>query len=97
LAVNRSAFASRAATVDYRYDGFGNLIEEDVTPRVGGTTTTQFAYDGWNPNLRTRVGDPNMNVWPVLNNGALATQYAWSNKVDGQLGRVDVGCTNDTR
>jgi hypothetical protein len=35
----------------YKYDAFGNLIEEDVDPDgagPSGTTTTRFAYDGSN-------------------------------------------------
>ena len=35
-------------SINYKYDAFGNLVEEDVT--VGGvTTTTQYGYDMSNP------------------------------------------------
>ena len=72
-------------TVDYSYDGFGNLIEESA-----GTLTTKYAVDGWNPNAVPATGNANFNDWAVLNSGnTLQTRNIFGNDASQILARVD--------
>jgi RHS repeat-associated protein len=88
-AVETNASSVVQLSVAYKYDVFGNLIEEDVT--VGATTTaTKFAQDGWNSNMAAATGLSNFNNWAVLNsNNTLQTRNVFGNQVDQVLGRVD--------
>ena len=73
----------------YKYDVFGNRIEQDVT--VGATTTVQrYAIDGWNPAKSSPVGNEDYNVWADLDgSSSLETRYLRGDNVDQLLGRVD--------
>src|SRR5260221_5543450 len=61
---------------DYKYDVFGNRIEEDVDPDGAGplpTVTTRYAYAG-------------QDLWADLNStNNLVTQYIHSDRID-QIG-----------
>jgi RHS repeat-associated protein len=76
-------------TVDYKYDAFGEQIEEDVN----GTAFAKFGIDGWNSNMASPIGNENMNVWARLDvNSSLINRYLWGDHVDQQLvGRIDLG------
>jgi RHS repeat-associated protein len=74
-------------TVDYKYDAFGEQIEEDVN----GTAFAEFGIDGWNSNMANPTGNENINVWARLDqNNHLITRYVWGDRVDQQLARIDL-------
>jgi RHS repeat-associated protein len=74
--------------VDYKYDAFGEQIEEDVN----GTAFAKFGIDGWNSNMARPTGHENMKVWARLDvTSSLINRYLWGDRVDQQLGRVDLG------
>jgi RHS repeat-associated protein len=79
--------------IDYKYDPFGNRLEEDATTYSGGTGTTvetRFGYDGWNPAKPTPTGNENFDVWADLNgSNNLETRYVRGDLVDQLFGRVD--------
>jgi RHS repeat-associated protein len=50
-----------AMSAIYKYDALGNRIETDVT-QGGATTTTRFAYDGWNPAKSSATGNAKFDV-----------------------------------
>ena len=58
---------SLVETIDYKYDAFGEEIEQDVTPAGGSTTATKFAYNGWNSNMPAGTGNANFQQWAILN------------------------------
>jgi RHS repeat-associated protein len=73
---------------DFRYDAFGNRVEEDVT-QGGSTNVTKFALDGWNSAKGKAVGNENWDVWADLNgNGSLATRYLRGDAVDEVFARI---------
>jgi RHS repeat-associated protein len=78
-------------TVDYKYDAFGEQIEEDV----GAGNLARFArfgIDGWNSNMASPIGNENRNVWARLDStSSLINRYLWGDHVDQQLGRIDLG------
>ncbi len=58
------------AVAVYKYDAFGNLIEEDSGTATSGATpsaTTRYAVDGWNPANQGQGGTSNFVDWAVLN------------------------------
>ena len=65
--------------VAYKYDAFGNLIEEDVTVPNQPTSITQFriAWTGTGgPSPGTSTADVNWHVWGNLDgNGSLTTRF----------------------
>ena len=76
-------------TVDYTYDAVRQHDRGSGDAGRRRRRTTQFAYDGWNPDLPTPIGNENMNVWATVSGGsAFETQYLWSDKVDGLSGEV---------
>jgi RHS repeat-associated protein len=79
-----------ALEVDYKYDAFGNRVEQDVT-QGGNTTTTHFAYDGWESGTTPTGGTDNVawNVWADLTGAnALQTRYVRGNAVDELFARL---------
>src|SRR5207244_843591 len=76
-------------TAVYSYDLFGNRNKKIVTDG-GGTTTTGFAYDGWNPANPSVVGNENFNVIAQVNGaGSLTTKYIYGDVIDQILARID--------
>src|SRR6266481_4257777 len=75
-----------AKEVDFKYDAFGNRLEQDLTTyvdTVGTTVVTRFGYDGWNPSKPTPVGNENWDVWVDLNaQNEFETRYFRGDKVD---------------
>src|SRR5262249_34350664 len=57
---------STIAMAQYKYDVFGNLIEEDSGVSSTGTVT-RFAVDGWNPANQGGLGLTNFVTWAVIN------------------------------
>jgi hypothetical protein len=51
---------------DFKYDVYGNLVEEDVTQN-STTTTTRYAVDAWNPAKAGALGVSGFDVWAELN------------------------------
>ncbi|HMP16652.1 MAG TPA: RHS repeat-associated core domain-containing protein, partial [Gemmatales bacterium] len=100
---NRMVAAVKSAgsnlySVDYKYDVFGNRIEqiEDVDGAGGGSSvTTRFAWEGagvlqdaWG-NRTTPVGTENWNIWADLNgSNGLVTRYVRGDEVDQLFSRV---------
>jgi YD repeat-containing protein len=73
--------------IDYKYDAFGNRVEQDVTIN-GTTTTTRYALD---PQASTdnAGGNSNWNVWADLNgSNQLQTRYVRGDQTDQLLARV---------
>jgi len=79
--------------IDYKYDPFGNRLEEDVTTysgQTGTTVVTRFGYDGWNPAKGAPTGNENYDVWADLNGtNNLQTRYLRGDLVDQLFGRVN--------
>ncbi len=77
--------ATGTSTVDlavaYKYDAFGNQIEEDVT-QSGTTTTTKYVMDGWDPALAGSTGNSKWNVAADVTGGSLTTRYLRGDAVD---------------
>ena len=64
---------------------------------VGATTTvTHFAYDLWNTARSSQVGTENSDVWGEFTASSLTTRYLYSDRVDQQVGRIDVGGSTAT-
>jgi YD repeat-containing protein len=100
---NRMVAAVKSAgsslySVDYKYDVFGNRIEqiEDADGAGGGASvTTRFAWEGagvlqdaWG-NRTTPVGTENWNIWADLNgSNGLVTRYVRGDEVDQLFSRV---------
>jgi RHS repeat-associated protein len=75
---------------DYKYDIYGNRIEQAVT-QSSVTTVQRYAIDGWNPAKSNPVGNEDYDVWADLDgSNNLETQYLRGDSVDQILGRVDV-------
>jgi YD repeat-containing protein len=67
-------------TVDYKYDAFGEQIEEDVN----GTAFAKFGIDGWNSNMASPLGNENRNVWARLDqSNNLISRYIWGAHCNG--------------
>ncbi len=88
----------RADCTKYKYDVFGNRIEqiEDADGAGGGASvTTRFAWEGagvlqdsWG-NRTTPVGTENWNIWADLNgSNGLVTRYVRGDEVDQLFSRV---------
>jgi YD repeat-containing protein len=100
---NRMVAAVKSAgsnlySVDYKYDVFGNRIEqiEDADGAGGGASvTTRFAWEGagvlqdaWG-NRTTPVGTENWNIWADLNgSNGLVMRYVRGDEVDQLFSRV---------
>ncbi len=85
---------SLALTVDYKYDAFGEEIEEDAT--AVSSVTTKFAVDAWNPNAAGAAGNAGMIRWAVLNgDNSLQTRNIEGNGTDQHLARVDQSGSSD--
>jgi len=77
-----------ATTAIYKYDALGNRIETDVT-QSGATTTTRFAYDGWNPAKGAGTGNSNYDVWAEMDgSSSLTTRYLRGDVVDQVFARM---------
>jgi YD repeat-containing protein len=78
-----------ALEIDYKYDDFGNRVEQDLI-QGGTTTTTRFAYDGWQSGGTPAGGTDSAawNVWAGLdgsNNQQM--RYVRGNAVDQLFAR----------
>ena len=71
---------------EYRYNAFGNMVEEDVTTLSGTdytTTMTQYVIDDWNPAKAGATGQSGSDVLadlyvdPSTGSTTLATHYVW--------------------
>jgi RHS repeat-associated protein len=72
----------------YKYDAFGNRIEQDVTV-CDVTTVQRYALDGWDPAKAGGVGNDNWDVWADLNcSNSLTTRYLNGDAVDQLFGRI---------
>jgi RHS repeat-associated protein len=81
--------------VDFKYDVFGNRIEQDVN--TGTTVTTRFAMDGWkwSGNVSQPVGNENWDVWADLDaSNNLLVRYVNGDSVDQHAARVIIGGAN---
>ena len=93
-AVEKTSANVTELVVDYKYDVFGNRLEQDVTPYTSGTagTTTgqKYALDGWNAALgASPIGNENWNVWADLNaDNTLQTRYVRGDGVDQVFAEV---------
>jgi hypothetical protein len=93
-AVDKTSGGATETAVVYKYDVFGNRIEQDVTPytsNVAGTTVVQkYALDGWNPALTANArGNDNWNVWADLSSSdTLQTAYLRGDAVDQLFAEV---------
>jgi RHS repeat-associated protein len=68
-------------TVSYKYDVFGNRIEEDVTPGAGPAAVTRFAYDG-------------QDAWADLDgSNHLLTRRLYLDAVDQLVARISASGT----
>ncbi len=78
----------------YKYDAYGNRIEQDIDTNGDGTVDIEqrYALDGWNPALAGSTGNSNWNVWADLdglNSNALVSKYLRGDVVDQLFARVD--------
>ena len=81
-----SGTVAKAAT--YKYDVFGNRIETDVA-QSGTTTTTRYAYDGWDPAKGTGTGNENYAVWAEMDgSSSLTTRYVDGDGVNQVFARL---------
>jgi RHS repeat-associated protein len=79
-------------SVVFKYDAFGNRIEEDVT--TTSTVTTRFALDGWNPAKGDAIGTENFDVWADMDgSNHLTMRYVRGDAVDQIFAREDSGGT----
>src|ERR1700682_1669965 len=75
----------------YKYDVFGNRNEKDVT-QSGVTTTTRFAYDGWDPARPTPVGTENFDIWATFDGtGSLTNREFHGDGVDQAFAYINSG------
>jgi RHS repeat-associated protein len=78
--------------MDYDYDVFGNLVEEDVyLPGPSASFKTRFVQDGWDPAQRGAQGTANWSVLADLdglNSNALEVRYLRGDVVDQLFARV---------
>jgi RHS repeat-associated protein len=81
-------------TINYKYDAFGNRLEQNWFHAPMATTLVQrYAYDGWDPGTPAGPGTINFAVWADLdgNNGnALQTRYLRGDVVDQLFAREDM-------
>ena len=94
-AVETASGGAAEVEVTYKYDVFGNRLEKDVTV-VGpdATTTTRYAYDGWNPAKAGAVGTANFDIWATLDgSSSLTMRYLDGDAVDQVFARVDASGT----
>jgi RHS repeat-associated protein len=84
---------------EYKYDVFGNRLEQDVT-QSGTTTVTRYAYDGWDPDKGPAIGTENFDVWAdltvVSGSQQLQTRYIRADAVDQIFARVGWSGTTAT-
>ena len=76
------------ARVEYKYDVYGNRVEQTVDSNGDGTidTVQRYVLDGWNPAEGTPVGNENFNVLAVLNGtNALQNHLLYGDVVDQLL------------
>ena len=89
---------STAEVVNYKYDAFGDMTEEDVTTCSGMTATTtgtKYVIDAWNPAKSGAIGLSGTDVIADLraSDGSLETRYVWGDNVGQLFGRYDTGGT----
>src|SRR5205807_1506500 len=83
--------------VNYRYDVYGNRLQESVTPSVGPATLIQYAYDGWSVsqdaagNPASYRGNENWKVWVTFDGNAVPTRYLNGDAVDQVFARLGSG------
>ena len=76
-----------------KYDVFGQMIEEESTVGVT-TTTTRYAYDGWNPAKAGATGASNYDAWAVFTaGGSLTSRQLQGDGIDQHLAYVTGGGT----
>ena len=81
---------SLVETIDYKYDAFGEEIEQDVTPAGGSATATKFAYNGWNSGMPAGTGNANFQQWAILNgDNSLQTRNIDGNQPGFNLAHID--------
>jgi RHS repeat-associated protein len=77
---------------DYKYDAWGNRIQEDDYPTgpSGSHTTIRFALDGWNPpTMAGAIGNAAFHVWADLDgSNNLQTRYLRGDVVDQLFARI---------
>ncbi len=87
-AVEKTSGGAIEMQVNYKYDVFGNRIEQDVG--TGTAVVTRFAYDGTGPVAGSPVGNENWNVWADLDgNSSLTTRYLHGDATDQLFARMD--------
>ena len=78
-------------SINYKYDAFGHLIEEDVTVS-GVTTTTQYGYDMSNPAKIDATGNSGADVWGMYNSSSsLTTRQIQGDGIDQHIAFVNQG------
>ena len=88
IGIARSIPVPWAQAAKNEYDVFGLLIEEVVT--VGcTTTTTRYAYDGWNPAKAARPGPPATTYGPSSTASALHHAIVVEQDEIGAVGLLD--------
>ncbi len=93
---NPSALGSQLElTASYKYDVFGNRLEQDYFEIPLATTQVQrYAYDGWDPATPAGSGTENFSIWADLNaTSSLTTRYLRGDAVDQVFARVDLVTT----
>jgi RHS repeat-associated protein len=80
----------------YKYDVFGNLTEQDMTPYVGGipgpTTVLKYAMDDWNPAKAGSLGNSGNDTWAALDGtGLLLTENIDGSGINQHLATVSAG------
>ena len=90
-AVETDAQGDVEVAATYKYDVFGNRIEQDTWTPAAGLQVQKYMLDGWNPAKPAPVGNENFDVWADLDaSGSLTTAYVRGDTVDQLFGRVDV-------
>jgi RHS repeat-associated protein len=88
-AVETAADGTVEVQAAFKYDAFGNRLEQDVTYPGQPTVVQRYAYDAWNPNTPSGVGTENANVWADLNgNNQLQTRYIHGDALDQLFARM---------
>jgi RHS repeat-associated protein len=84
------ASSALVLTANYKYDIFGNRAEKSVI--AGGTTTTRYAYDMWNPAKAGSLGTSGSDIWAVMNgSSSLTNRQLQGDGIDEHLAYVTSG------
>ena len=74
----------------YKYDAWGNRVEQDVTDS-SGSSKAEYALDGWNPAKAGATGQSGWDTWSQLdgnNNNLLEIRYLNGDAVDQLFARI---------